>query len=159
MNSTRTPDLTVTTPTDTEIVLTRTFDAPRERVFEAHSRCEHLRRWWARGNPVDCELDFRPGGRYRFVEHAPDGNDYAFRGEFREIVAPERIVQTFEYEGMPGQIVVETLELTETDGRTTLTTTSVFASRAERDGMIESGMESGVRESYAALDALLADWR
>jgi uncharacterized protein YndB with AHSA1/START domain len=159
MNSTRTPDLTVTTPGDTQIVMTRSFDAPRERVFEAHSTCEHLKRWWARGNPVDCDLDFRPGGHYRIVEHAPDGNDYAFRGEYREIVAPERIVQTFEFEGMAGHVMVETLEFTESDGRTTITSTSVFDSQADRDGMLESGMESGARESYEALDALLADWK
>src|SRR3712207_815152 len=100
--------LTVTRRGDREIVMTRVFDAPRELVFEAHSRCEHVKQWWGRGNPLDCEMDFRPGGSYRFVEHAPDGGEYAFRGEYREIERPERIVWTFEWEGMPGHVSVET---------------------------------------------------
>ena len=148
--------LTVSTPSDREIVLTRVFDAPRALVFEAHSRCEHIKRWWGRGNPLDCELDFRPGGRWRFVEHAPDGTDHGFRGEYREIVAPERIVQTFEYEGLPGHISLETLVLDEHDGKTTVTITSVFDSVEDRDGMLQSGMETGAAESMDALDALLA---
>lgn len=145
----------LTLPTDTEIVMTRVFDAPRDLVWEAHSKCEHLRQWWARGNDMDCELDFRVGGRYRFVEHAPDGNDYGFRGEFREIVAPERIVQTFEFEGMPGAIALETLTLEEHDGKTTVTSRSDYGSKEGRDGMLESGMESGAAESWNALEALL----
>lgn len=150
--------LTVTTPSDREIVMTRVFDAPRARVFEAHSKCEHIRQWWGRGNPLDCEMDFQPGGKYRFVEHAPDGNEYAFRGEYREIVAPERIVQTFEFEGMPGHVLVETLTFTEEGGKTTLTSTSVFDTVEERDGMLSTGMEHGARESLDRLDALLASW-
>ena len=151
--------LTVTTPSDREIVMTRVFDAPRELVFRAHSTCEHIRRWWGRGNPLDCEMDFRPGGTWRFVEHAPDGNDYAFRGEYREIVAPERIVQTFEFEGMPGHVSVETLVLEEHDGKTTLTSTSVFSSVEDRDGMLQSGMEAGAAESLDRLADLLTTLR
>jgi uncharacterized protein YndB with AHSA1/START domain len=149
-------DLTVTLPSDLEIKMVRTFDAPRALVFAAHSTPEHVKHWWGRGNPLDCEMDFRPGGGYRFVEHAPDGEKYAFRGEYREIVAPERIVQTFEFEGMPGQVCVETLELTEADGRTTVTSVTRFDTKEERDGMVASGMESGARESYDALAAYLA---
>ncbi len=95
--------LTITTPSDREIVMTRIFDARRELVFEAHSKCEHLANWWGprKYALVVCELDFRPGGAYRFVQRGPDGEEHGFRGEFREIVPPERIVQTFEYEGMP----------------------------------------------------------
>jgi uncharacterized protein YndB with AHSA1/START domain len=151
--------LTVTTPSDREIVMTRVFDAPRELVFRAHSTCEHIRRWWGRGNPLDCEMDFRPGGTWRFVEHAPDGNDYAFRGEYREIVAPERIVQTFEFEGMPGHVSVETLVLEEHDGKTTLTSTSVFSSVEDRDGMLRSGMEAGAAQSLDRLADLLTTLR
>jgi uncharacterized protein YndB with AHSA1/START domain len=158
MSQTGNGGLTVTTPSDREIVMTRVFDAPRTLVFEAHSTCEHLRKWWARGNPMDCEQDFRPGGTYRFVEHAPDGEDYAFRGEYREIAAPERIVQTFEFEGMPGKVLVETLVFTEEGGKTTLTSTSVFDSVEDRDGMLQSGMETGARQSMDALAELLASW-
>ena len=148
-------DLTVTLPSDLEIKMVRVFDAPRALVFAAHSACEHLKHWWGRGNPLDCEVDFRPGGRYRFVEHAPDGGQYAFRGEYLEIQEPERIVQTFEFEGMPGQVCVETLELTERDGRTTVTSVTRFDTRQERDGMVSSGMEDGARQSYEALAAYL----
>ncbi|MDG4786161.1 SRPBCC family protein [Micromonospora sp. WMMD1102] len=144
----------MTLPSDLEIKMVRVFDAPRALVFEAHTSCEHLKHWWGRGNPLDCELDFRPGGGYRFVEHAPDG-PYAFRGEYREIHPPERIVQTFEFEGMPGHVCVETLELTEEDGRTTVTTVTRFDTRQERDGMIASGMADGARQSYEALATYL----
>ncbi|WP_430501500.1 SRPBCC family protein [Micromonospora trifolii] len=153
------PDLTIDLPTDREITLTRTFDAPRELVYAAHTQAEHLRQWWGRGNPLDVEIDFRVGGGYRFVEHATDGNDYAFRGEYREIVVPERLVQTFEFEGMPGRVAVETVVFTEQEGRTTITSTTRFDTTAERDGMIDSGMTQGAAESYAALDRHLATLR
>jgi len=148
--------LTVTTPSDLEIVMTRVFDAPRTLVFEAHSTCEHLSKWWGRGNPLDCTLDFRPGGSYRMVEHA-DGTEYVFFGEYHEIVAPEKIVQTFKYEGMPGKTIVETLTFDEHGGKTTLTSTSRFESVEDRDGMIASGMEVGARESLDKLEELLAE--
>lgn len=148
-------DLTVTLPSDLEIQMVRVFDAPRTLVFEAHTSCEHVKHWWGRGHQLDCEMDFRPGGRWRFVEHAPDG-DWAFRGEYREIQAPERIVQTFEFEGMPGHVCVETLQLTEEGGKTTVTSVTRFDNKEDRDGMIASGMETGARESYDALAAYLA---
>ena len=156
MSQTGSGDLTVTTPSDREIVMTRVFDAPRALVFEAHSKIEHITKWWGRGNPLDCELDFRPGGSWRFVEHAPDGESYGFHGEYREIVAPERIVQTFEFEGMPGHVSVETLVFEEQDGKTTLTSTTVFDTVEDRDGMLQSGMETGAKESLDHLAALLA---
>lgn len=145
-------DLVIDLPSDREVTLTRAFDAPRDLVFAAHAEADHLRRWWGRGNPLDVEIDFRVGGHYRFVEHAPDGNAYAFRGEFREIVVPERIVQTFEFEGMPGHVAVETLVFTERDGRTVVTGTTRFDSKEERDGMVNSGMADGAAESYRALE-------
>jgi uncharacterized protein YndB with AHSA1/START domain len=149
--------ITTTLPSDTEITMSRTFDAPRHLVWAAMTQPQHIKRWWGRGNPLDVTLDFRPGGSYRFVEHADDGNDYAFRGEIREIVPEERVVQTFEYEGMPGHIAVETMTLEEKDGRTTVTNTSAFSSKEDRDGMLSSGMETGANQSYDALEALLAE--
>jgi len=133
--------------------MTRVFDAPRELVFEAHSRCEHMSRWWGpRGFTLSvCEMDFRPGGAYRFVQHAPDGAEYAFRGEYREIVPPERIVWTFEFEGMPGHVSVETVTFTEQDGKTILTATAVYDSVEDRDAMLQSGMEAGLRETWDRL--------
>ena len=149
--------LTVTTPSDRQIVMTRVFDAPRDLVFEAHTSCEHMSRWWGprKYEVSSCEMDFRPGGAWRFVLRGPDGEVPGFRGEFREIVPPERIVWTFEWEGMPGHVSVDTLTLEEQDGKTTLTATSVFDSVEDRDGMLESGMESGAAETYDRLDEYL----
>jgi uncharacterized protein YndB with AHSA1/START domain len=146
-------ELTVTTPSDREIVMTRVFDAPRDLVFEAHSSCEHMSRWWGpRRYEVDnCEIDFRPGGRWRMVHRGSEGEEHGFHGEFREIVRPERIVWTFEYEGMPGHVSVDTLTLEERDGSTLLTATSVFDSVEDRDGMLNSGMESGAAETFERL--------
>lgn len=148
--------ITIDTPSATEITTSRVFDAPRELVWAAHTRPEHVRRWWGRGNPLDVEMDFRVGGRYRFVEHS-DGQTWAFRGEYLEIEEPRLITQTFEFEGMPGHITTDTLTLTEEGGRTTITTRSVFASQEDRDGMLQSGMTDGMAQSYAALDKLLAE--
>jgi uncharacterized protein YndB with AHSA1/START domain len=140
---------------DLEIVMTRAFDAPLDLVWEVHTKAEHLKKWWARGHEMDGELDFRPGGKWRFVEHGPDGEEWAFRGEIREIVPRELIVQTFEWEGLPGHISVERLVFAEKDGKTVLTGTSTFANREDRDGMLQSGMETGANESYQALEAYL----
>jgi len=150
--------IVTTLPSDREIMMTRTFTAPRELVFRALVDPELVPQWWGqRGSTTVVEaLDARPGGKWRFVQQAPDGNEYGFRGEFREVTPPERIVWTFEFEGMPGHIVVETMSLTESGGKTTITTHSVFDTTEERDGMIQSGMEGGANESYDRLAELLA---
>lgn len=152
-----TSSMTVTRVSPTEGVLTRVFDAPRRLVFEAHSKPEHIKRWWGRKEyeTIVTEMDFRSGGRWRFVQRRPDGVEYGFRGEFREVVAPERIVQTFEFEGMPGQVAVETMTLTEKEGRTTLTVGSVYPSVEALDAMLQSGMEEGARETWDRLAAYL----
>jgi uncharacterized protein YndB with AHSA1/START domain len=149
--------LEVTTPSDREIVLTRVIDAPRDLVFEAHSSCEHLRNWWGprRYEIASCEVDFRPGGAWRMV-HKGEGEEHGFRGEYREIVRPERIVWTFEWEGLPGHISVDTLTLEEHDGKTTLTATSVFDTVEDRDGMLKSGMAEGAAETFDRLEEYLA---
>src|SRR5438270_2810913 len=145
--------LQVTTPSYMEIVSTREFDAPRDLVYEAHSSCEHMSRWWGpkRYEVSECEMDFRPGGAWRLVHRGADGDIPAFRGEFREIVRPERIVWTFEWEGMPGHISVQTAEFEEHDGKTVLTETVVFDSVEDCDGMLLSGMEEGEAETYDRL--------
>ncbi|MDP8955590.1 MAG: SRPBCC family protein [Actinomycetota bacterium] len=149
--------LTVTTPTDREIVMTRVFDAPRDLVFEAHTSCEHMKNWWGprKYEIPECEIDFRPGGTWRVVHRGPDGDEHVFRGEYREIVRPEKIVWTFEWMGAPGQISVETLTLEEHDGKTTVTATSVYDSVEARDGMMQTGMEEGAAETYERLDEYL----
>ena len=149
--------LKVTTPSDREIVMTREFDAPRELVFEAHSSCEHLSKWWGprKYEVVSCDVDFRPGGSWRIVHRGPDGEEYGFHGKYREIVPPERITWTFEFEGTPGSVTVETMTLEEHDGKTTFSATSVYDTVQERDGMLESGMESGAAEAMDRLDEYL----
>jgi uncharacterized protein YndB with AHSA1/START domain len=149
--------LKVTTPSDREIVMTRTFDAPRELVFEAHSSCEHMSNWWGprRYEIASCEIDFRPGGAWRIVHKSADGDGHGFHGEFREIVRPERIVWTFEWEGLPGHVSVETLTLEENGGKTTVTARSVYDTVEDRDGMLQSGAEVGAGESYDRLDEYL----
>lgn len=149
--------VTVTTPSDTEIQMTRVFDAPRDLVFEAHSSAEHMKRWWGprKYEVVNAEVDFRPGGKWRIVHRGPDGQDYGFHGEYREIVPPERITWTFEFEGAPGQVAVETVRLDEEDGKTTLTVTSVAPSKEARDAVLESGMTEGAAETWDRLEEYL----
>jgi uncharacterized protein YndB with AHSA1/START domain len=142
---------------DREIVTERIFDAPREKVFQAFIDPELIPKWWgprAITTKVD-KMDVRPGGDWRFVCEGPDGGT-AFRGTYREITPPERIEQTFEWEGMPGHIVVETATFEDLGGRTKLSTRSLFHTTEERDGMLASGMEGGLSESYEQLDELLA---
>src|SRR5262245_541367 len=149
----------VTPISDLEVELSREFNAPRRLVFEAMTRPEHIRQWWgSREAPmVECEIDLRPGGRYRYVIRKEKGGQiYAFRGEFHEIVPPERIVQTFEVEGVPGSISYETLTLTEHDGKTTLTARSRMESIDALNAMLRSGMEAGAAATYDRLEELLA---
>ena len=152
------PTLTLTLPSDREIVMTRVLDAPRELVFEAHSKCEHMAKWWGprKYALTVCEMDFRPGGAYRLVQRGPDGDEHGFRGEYREIVPPGRIVWTFEYEGMPGHVSVDTLTLEDLGGgKTRLTAHSRFDSVEDRDGMLQSGMEEGAAETWDRLAELV----
>jgi uncharacterized protein YndB with AHSA1/START domain len=152
-------DLNVTRVSDTELHLTREFDAPRDLVWKAMTDPALMSRWWGprQYQTVVDTMDVRPGGKWRMRNIAADGGEHAFRGEYREIVPPERIVMTFEYEPLPGHISVETMTLTERDGRTLLTVRDQFSSKEDLDGMVNSGMESGARETYERLDELLAD--
>lgn len=152
--------LTVTTPSDREVALIRTFDAPRKLVFEALTRPELIRRWllgppgWTM--PV-CEYDPKPGGKYRFVWRSEkDGSQMAMGGVIREVKPPERIVQTekFDEPWYPGEAIVTTT-LVEKGGSTTLTTTVLYESKEARDGVLKSGMEKGVEASYDRLAGIV----
>jgi uncharacterized protein YndB with AHSA1/START domain len=147
----------LTTPSDREIRTERTFNATRDRVWKAMTNPELVAQWWGRGNKVVVEkFEFQRGGHWRFVEHGPEGVN-GFEGRYREISPPERVVQTFEWDGMPGHVIIETMTLEDLgDGRTKLVNVSLFHTSQERDGMLHSGMEGGMNESYAALDKLLA---
>ncbi|MGA2763979.1 MAG: SRPBCC family protein [Spirochaetia bacterium] len=146
----------VTTPTDREIRIERVFNASRERVWKAFTDAKQLAQWWGRGHKLVIErLEVNRGGHWRFVEHTSEGPQ-GFEGRFREVTAPERLVQTFEWDGMPGYVAVNTITFEDLGGeRTRVTTVSLFHTTGERDGMIQSGMERGLNESYAALDTLL----
>ena len=150
--------LQVTTPTDREIVMTRLFDAPRQLVFDAHTKPELVQRWllgppgWTM--PV-CEIDLRVGGKYRYEWHHPEKRSFGTGGVYREIAAPERIVHTELMDGAPAEALI-TFVLSEQDGKTTLTQTMHLASRELRDMVIKTGMAKGVEASYANLDRVLA---
>lgn len=161
MTTGSTNTLRVTTPTEREIMITREFDAPRELVYAVLTSAEHIPHWWGRAHSTlaQCELDARPGGRWRFVERDPDGNEFAFRGQFRELDPPARLVQTFEWEGLPGHISVETMTLEDLGSRTRITVRSLFDTVEDRDGMLENGMETGAAESYDRLERYVQSLR
>jgi uncharacterized protein YndB with AHSA1/START domain len=152
------PTATLTTPTDREIHVERLFDAPRDRVFAAFTDPKLIPEWWGPRDTTTVvdQMDVRPGGSWRFVVRNSDGSETGFRGTYREITPPERVVQTFEWEGMPGYVSVETATFEDLGDRTMVRTTSLFHTTEERDGMLESGMERGMNESFARLDELLA---
>jgi uncharacterized protein YndB with AHSA1/START domain len=151
--------MTVTLISDLEIEFSQVFGAPRRLVFEAHARCEHVRRWWGPRDTTmtECQLDFRVGGKWRFVIQKPSEHAIAFFGEFREIVEPERFVWTFGFEGMPGPAGLETYTFSERDGKTTLRAVGRFDSVASRDAAIASGMEQGAAETWDRLAELLRE--
>ena len=148
-------------PGKQELFITREFDAPPELVFKAHTDPDLFVRWLGpRGLTMRLET-FEPqsGGRWRYIHKDKDGNEYGFHGVFHA-VSPERMIQTFEFEGLPesGHVTLETMKLEALpNGRTRLTTQSVFQTVADRDGMIQAGMERGVNEGYERLDELLAN--
>jgi len=151
--------MTVTTPSDREIALTRVFDAPRHLVFEAYTRPELLKQWlgvhggWSF---AVCEIDLRVGGAYRYVWRGPDGAEMGMRGVYREVAPPERIVATeaFDQSWYPGE-AVSTVTLVEHGGRTTLTLTVRYESREARDAVLKSPMEQGVAVGFDTLAQLL----
>jgi uncharacterized protein YndB with AHSA1/START domain len=144
-----------------QIIITREFDAPRELVIRAYTDPELLVRWLG---PRDLTMtidhfDVRDGGRWRYIHADADGNEYGFHGVFHGTPSPDGLVQTFEFEGAPGHVALETLTLEERDGRTVTRSVSSFQSVEDRDGMVEGGMERGVRDSDERLAELLAELR
>jgi uncharacterized protein YndB with AHSA1/START domain len=148
----------LTTPGDREIHIERILDAPRDRVFAAFTNPELIPQWWG-PRKITTEvkkMDVRPGGDWHFICHDSEQGDTEFRGTYREVTPPERISQTFEWLGMPGYVSVETAEFEDLGDRTKVVTTTIFHTTEERDGMIASGMEGGMQETYQRLDELLA---
>ena len=152
--------MNVTTPTDREIVVTRTFNAPRELVFRAHTEPQLVKRWllgpdgWTM--PV-CEVDLRVGGRFRYRwRNEAEGQEFGTSGEFREIEPPNRFINSESMEGFEGQSVVTTL-FEEQGSRTKVTVTMLFDSKAQRDGALASGMADGMAKTYDRLETVLGE--
>jgi len=147
----------ITKPSDRQIRVERVFDASVDRVWRAFTDPKLVAEWWGRGNTLVIErMEVERGGHWRYVEHAPDGT-HGFEGRYREVTPQERIVRTFEWDGMPGYVIIESATFEDIgNGRTQVISTSLFHTTEERDGMLDSGMEGGLNESYEALDRLLA---
>jgi uncharacterized protein YndB with AHSA1/START domain len=147
----------VTLPADTQILITREFEAPKHLVYKAWTTPELIKRWWSghHGTVTSAEVDLRVGGRWRYVMAANSGFEVAFHGEYREIVPDERIVATEVFEGMPGAedaAGVSTNTFAEENGRTVLTILAQYSSREIRDMVISSGMETGMQEQMDRLE-------
>jgi uncharacterized protein YndB with AHSA1/START domain len=154
----------VTLPSDTQILIVREFDAPRDLVYKTWTTPELVRRWWCgeRGEMTVCEIDLRVGGKWRYAMIANEGFEVAFHGEYREIVPNERLVSTEAYEGIPDpdeHAALNTLTLTEVDGRTTLTVLVEHPNQEGRDMHIESGMEGGMQEAMDRLEQVAVSLR
>jgi len=155
---------TVTLPTDTQILITREFDAPKHLVYRAWTTPELVKRWWHanRGEVTLAEIDLRVGGMWRYVSRSEDGFEVGFHGEYREIVPNERLVTTEVYEGIPDadeHAALDTLTLTESDGRTTLTVLVEHPTREGRDAHINSGMEAGMQDAMDLLEEVAVSLR
>jgi uncharacterized protein YndB with AHSA1/START domain len=142
-----------------EVVCTRIFDAPRDLVFKVYTDPEQMQNWWG---PRDLktiveQMEIKPGGVWRVRHIDADGNEFAFKGVYHDVKSPERLVYTFEFEGMAGHVLLETVTFEDLgDGRTKLIDSAVFQSVEDRDGMVQSGMEHGAAESMDRLEELLA---
>ena len=148
---------TVTKTGDRGLHIERVFAATPERLWRAMTDPALVAQWWGRGNKLVIERDeVVRGGHWRYVEHA-DGQQHGFEGRYREVVPMQRVSRTFEWDGMPGHVSVETATLVDLgDGRTRLVTDVLFLTAEDRDGMVSAGMEGGMNESFAALDRVLA---
>lgn len=153
--------LEVTLPSDKEILLKRLFDAPRHLVFEAMTKAEHVRRWWCMEGctMTVCDIDLRVGGAYRYVMTTPDGNVVAFRGVYREIAAPERIVHTEIFEPYPEEVTVCTVTLVESAGKTQYTCHVLHKTTEGRDAHVNSGMQVGADIACDALEQIARSLR
>lgn len=158
VNPTANPTTITTQPGDPFIEVRREFDAPRERVFRAWTRPELIVRWLGpHGMTMEViEYDTRSGGSYRYVHRNEDGQEFRFRGVFHTVTGDELIVQTFEWEGAPGEVSLESVRFEEVDGRTRMYSRSVFPSVEARDAAVAGGMARGITESMERLDSLLA---
>lgn len=152
------PAIVLELPSDTEILMRCSFNAPRQLVFDAFTKPEHLANWWGpHGTSLSaCELDLRAGGKWRMVIRDASGEENAFGGAILEVTPPERFMWTFGWEGMPGQEGPEEMIFEEAGGKTTVTARSTFPDKETRDAVLQSGMEEGAAQSYERLAERLA---
>ncbi len=146
-------------PNEQNIIIDRDFDASRDKVFAALTDKEKIAKWWVGPVGYTTEVDSfdpRDGGSWRYIQTDPEGAKFAFHGSFHK-VSPEMVIQTFEFEGLPepGHVALEKMTLTEADGKTHMHVVSTFMSVEDRDGMIQSGMEEGMQNTYNQLDEVL----
>ena len=160
-NATTKGSAVVTLPTDTQILITRQFDAPRQLVFRAYTTPELIRRWWSgdRGEVTSVDIDLRVGGAWRFVMTANAGFEVAFHGEYREISPAERMVWTEVFEGVPDAEALATVTFTEADGLTTVQMLVQHTSQEHRDMHVNSGMEDGLQEALHQLEQVAQSLR
>jgi uncharacterized protein YndB with AHSA1/START domain len=150
---------TIAEPGKHVVIMSRVFNAPRELVFKAMTDPKHIPQWWGprQYTTIVDKMEVKAGGLWRYIQRGDNGDEYAFHGVYHSITEPSRVIDTFEFEGMPGHVILETMDLEALpDGKTKLTVSSVFQSLEDRDGMLSSGMEEGSIESYDRLDELLA---
>ena len=159
--TTNSQSATVTLPTDRQILITREFDAPKHLVYRAYTTPDLVKQWWnaKRGEVTIAEIDLRVGGTWRWVMIAHGDMEVGFHGEYLEIVPNERIVSTEVFEGMPDAHSVNTLTLTENDGRTTLTILVEHEKQEHRDAHINSGMEAGLQDALDLLEGVAVSLR
>jgi uncharacterized protein YndB with AHSA1/START domain len=145
-------------PGKQELSITHVFDAPPDRVFKALTDPRLIAQWWGprKYETIVDKMEVKVGGIWRFINRDASGAEYAFHGVYHEILAPTRMVQTFEFEGMPGHVSLETATLEDADGKTLFTAHSVYQSVEDRDGNVQAGMEAGARETYERLDEIIA---
>jgi len=144
-------------PGKQELVITRLFDAPPEKVFKAMSDPALIPQWWGPASFTTTveRLDAQPGGTWRFIQRDPQGNVYAFHGVYHTVIPAQLVIDTFEFEGMPGHVLMETITYKAQDRGTRVTNISVFQSVEDRDGMFQTGMAKGAIESGERMAALL----
>lgn len=144
----------LTFPSDTEIKVVRLIDAPVSLVWKMHVDPELVAKWWGGDKyKTDIEvMDVRAGGKWRYIQTDPNGDVYAFRGEYLEVSEPSKLVNTFEFEPMAGHISTDSYTFEDKDGKTLYTTISIFSNKEDRDGMVASGMESGMSDGFDRFD-------
>jgi uncharacterized protein YndB with AHSA1/START domain len=140
-----------------EVIISRVFNSPKALLYKVFTDPKHKAIWWRCNSVtnVSVQMDVRPGGIWRIIQKGEDGKEFAFHGEYLEVIPQEKIVNTSEFEGMPGHVITETTRFKELEGKTKLTITSLFQNKEDLEGMIKAGMESGSNEAMEHIEEIL----